>query len=56
MSNLLKYLQKKSLNDSIGNKGVYTSEQDTTQGNIPSDDLLAIQVSPGKAYIKGYKN
>ena len=34
---------------------VYTEEQDTTQGNIPSDDLLAIQVSPGKAYIKGYK-
>ena len=27
---------KESLNDSIGNKGVYTSEQDTTQGNIPS--------------------
>ena len=46
---------KESLNDSIGNKGVYTAEQDTTQGNIPSDDLLAIQVSPGKAYIKGYK-
>ena len=42
---------KESLNDSIGNKGVYTEEQDTTQGNIPSDDLLAIQVSPGKAYI-----
>ncbi len=46
---------KESLNDSIGNKGVYTAEQDTTQGNIPNDDLLAIQVSPGKAYIKGYK-
>ena len=46
---------KESLNDSIGNKGVYTSEQDTTQGNIPSEDLLAVQISPGKAYIKGYK-
>ncbi len=46
---------KESLNDSIGNKGVYTAEQDTTQGNIPSDDLLAIQISPGKAYIRGYK-
>ena len=43
------------MNDSIGNKGVYTAEQDTTQGDIPSDDLLAIQISPGKAYIKGYK-
>ena len=46
---------KESLNDSIGNKGIYTSEQETNQGNIPSDDLLAIQISPGKAYIKGYK-
>ncbi len=46
---------KESLNDSIGNKGVYTSEQKTNQGNTPSDDLLAIQISPGKAYIKGYK-
>ena len=43
------------MNDSVGNKGVYTAEQDTTQGNIPSDDLLAIQISPGKAYIRGYK-
>ena len=46
---------KESLNDSIGNKGIYTSEQVTNQGFIPSEDLLAIQVSPGKAYIKGYK-
>ena len=46
---------KESLNDSIGNKGIYTSEQETNDGNTPSDDLLAVQVSPGKAYIKGYK-
>ncbi|SVB11361.1 uncharacterized protein METZ01_LOCUS164215, partial [marine metagenome] len=46
---------KESLNDQIGNKGIYTSEQKTAQGNIPSDDLLALQISPGKAYIKGYK-
>ena len=46
---------KESLNDSIGNKGIYTSEQETNQGNIPAEDLLAIQISPGKAYIKGYK-
>ena len=46
---------KESLNDQIGNKGVYTSEQKTAQGNIPSDDLLALQISPGKAYIKGYR-
>jgi len=46
---------KESLNDQIGNKGIYTSEQKTSQGNIPSDDLLVVQVSPGIAYIKGYK-
>ena len=46
---------KESLNDQIGNKGIYTSEQKTTQGNTPSDDLLTVQVSPGVAYVKGYK-
>ncbi len=45
---------KESLNDSIGNKGIYSSEQKTNQGNIPSKDLMVMQVSPGKAYIKGY--
>jgi len=46
---------KESLNDQIGNKGIYTSEQKTAQGNTPSDNLLAIQISPGMAYVKGYK-
>jgi len=46
---------KESLNDQIGNKGVYTSEQKTAQGNDPSNDLLAVQISPGVAYVKGYK-
>ena len=46
---------KESLNDQIGNKGIYTSEQKTGQGNTPSDDLMVMQVSPGKAYVKGYK-
>jgi len=45
---------KESLNDSIGNKGIYSPEQETNQGNIPSDDLMVMQVSPGKAYVKGY--
>ena len=45
---------KESLNDSIGNKGIYSSEQKTQQGNIPSDDLMVMQISPGKAYVKGY--
>ncbi len=45
---------KESLNDQIGNKGIYTSEQKTSQGNIPSDDLMVMQISPGKAYVRGY--
>ena len=45
---------KESLNDQIGNKGIYTSEQKTNQGNIPSKDLMVMQISPGKAYVKGY--
>jgi len=45
---------KESLNDQIGNKGIYTSEQKTQSGNIPSDDLMVMQISPGKAYVKGY--
>ena len=46
---------KESLNDSIGNKGIYSPEQKTTQGNIPSKDLMVMQISPGIAYVKGYK-
>jgi len=45
---------KESLNDSIGNKGIYSSEQKTAEGNIPSKDLMVMQISPGKAYVKGY--
>ena len=45
---------KESLNDSIGNKGIYSPEQKTTQGNTPSKDLMVMQISPGKAYVKGY--
>ena len=45
---------KESLNDSIGNKGIYSPEQKTTEGNTPSKDLMVMQVSPGKAYVKGY--
>lgn len=46
---------KESLNDRIGNNGVYNIGQLTKQGNVPSDDLLTLQISPGKAYVKGYE-
>ena len=43
-----------SLNDGIGNGGVYTEFQKTEQGADPSDDLAIVKVSSGKAYVRGY--
>jgi len=45
---------KESLNDREGSRGVYLPSQKTDQGNTPSDNLLAVEISPGKAYVKGY--
>ena len=44
-----------SLNNNIDNNGVYQSGQFTQGGTIASDDLALYQVSPGKAFIKGYE-
>ena len=44
-----------SLNDGIGNNGVYSENQKTSDGSVPSKDLGLIQVSPGKSYVKGYE-
>ena len=43
-----------SLNDGISNEGIFRSNEVTDQQNIPSDDLMCVKVSPGKAYVKGY--
>ena len=43
-----------SLNDEIGSKGLYTSDQLTDQGNTPTDDLMCVKLSPGKAYVRGF--
>lgn len=43
-----------SLNDFTGSNGKYLRGDLTSQGNTPSDDLMCITVSPGKAYVKGY--
>ena len=45
---------EESLNDRLGNDGVYFSNEQTDSGNIPSDNLSALKISPGKAYVKGY--
>jgi len=43
-----------SLNDRLGNGGLYYANQRTESGNIPSDDLMCVKVSEGEAYVKGY--
>ncbi len=43
-----------SLNDGISNEGIFTDDELTDQGKTPSDDLIALKVSPGKAYVRGY--
>ena len=43
-----------SLNDRVGNDGIYLPTQKTEQGNTPSEDLLCYKVSPGTAYVRGY--
>ena len=45
---------KDSLNDRISSNGVYFDNQKTDQNNIPKEDLLSIQISPGKAYVRGF--
>ena len=46
---------KESLNNRIGNNGVYNSNQATEGGSIANEDLSLYQVSAGKAFVKGYE-
>ena len=43
-----------SLNDRLGNNGIFFDTEKTDQGNTPSDDLMCVKISPGKCYVKGY--
>ena len=43
-----------SLNDRMGNGGLFFGDQNTDEGNTPSDDLMCYSVSGGEAYVKGY--
>jgi len=45
---------KNSLNDRISSDGIYFDTQKTDQNNTPTDDLLSVRISPGKAYVKGF--
>lgn len=43
-----------SLNDQISSNGLYLSTQLTESGNTPSDDLMCVKISPGRAYVRGF--
>ena len=46
---------KESLNNGLGNRGIFNIGQFTYGGSTPSDDLAVYQVSPGKAFVRGYE-
>jgi hypothetical protein len=46
---------KESLNDNLGNNGVFPPNTFTDGGSVPSENLSLYQISPGKAYVRGYE-
>ena len=48
-------VMKNTLNNRIGNDGLFFQNQLTTNGNVPSDNLMTYKISPGKAYIRGFE-
>ena len=46
---------KESLNDGMGNRGIFSAGQFTYSGSTPSENLAVCQVSPGKAFVRGYE-
>ena len=43
-----------SLNDEIKSNGLFVEGQKTDDGNDPSDDLMCVKLSSGRAYVRGY--
>ena len=46
---------RNSLNDNVGNRGIFKEGQFTYSGTIPAEDLGVYKVSPGKAYVRGFE-
>ena len=40
--NPFEVFMKESLNDQVGNKGLFTDIQTTPDGNVPSEDLMIV--------------
>ncbi len=45
---------RENLDDGFNN-GVYAADATTSDGNTPSEDKLALQLSSGSAYVQGYR-
>ena len=43
-----------SLKDRLVNNGLFFNTETTEQKNTPSEDLMCLKISPGKAYVRGY--
>jgi hypothetical protein len=43
-----------SLNDRVGNAGLFFENEKTDEGNTPESNLACIKISPGVAYVGGY--
>ena len=46
---------KNSLNNNLGNRGLFQAGQFTYSGSTPSADLGVYKISAGKAFVKGYE-
>ena len=46
---------KESLNDGLGNDGIFNPGQLTFSGAVASRDLALYEISPGKAFVKGFE-
>ncbi len=46
---------QESLNDLKGNNGLFTEDQITYDGKVPSEDLGTYKISPLKAFVRGYE-
>ena len=44
-----------SLNNGMGNNGVYEKGQTSYEGSIAGEDLAQYSVSPGKGFVRGYE-
>lgn len=43
-----------SLNNGLGNNGLYYPQELTEEQNIPNDDLMCVKISSGRAYVAGH--